>query len=215
MAYPTANFTLYIHINKLNNKKYIGITKQKVDKRWQNGQGYMSCPLFYNAIKKYGWDSFEHKILFVNLTKEEACTLEKELIIFHKSNKREFGYNISNGGECVWLGLHHTEETRKKMSLAKSNMSEETKQKIINKKKGKLVGKDNPMYGKSGKYSPVAKKVICLDDLIIYDCIADIGRKLHLNTSHISAVCKNKLKSTGGYHFMYLEDYKKINNINL
>ena len=36
MAYPMANFTLYTHINKLNNKKYIGITKQKVDKRWQN-----------------------------------------------------------------------------------------------------------------------------------------------------------------------------------
>lgn len=113
----------------------------------------------------------------------------------------------------VWFTSYR--RNQKKMSLAKSNMPEETKQKIINKKKGKLVGKDNPMYGKSGKYSPVAKKVICLDDLIIYDCIADIGRKLHLNTSHISAVCKNKLKSTGGYHFMYLEDYKKINNINL
>lgn len=66
------------------------------------------------------------------------------------------------------------------------------------------------MYGKSGIKSPVAKAIICLDDLITYDCIAEAGRVLNINKSHISAVCKGKLRKTGGYRFMYLEDYLKL-----
>jgi hypothetical protein len=31
-----------MHINKINNKKYVGITKQKPEKRWSNGNHYKS-----------------------------------------------------------------------------------------------------------------------------------------------------------------------------
>lgn len=39
-------------------KKYIGQTKQKVEKRWNRGKGYKTSSKFYNAINKYGWDNF-------------------------------------------------------------------------------------------------------------------------------------------------------------
>ena len=35
-------------------KYYIGITQQRLTKRWQHGEGYTHCVLFYKAIKKYG-----------------------------------------------------------------------------------------------------------------------------------------------------------------
>ena len=51
-------YTVYMHVNKINNKKYIGITCQKLNKRWRNGKGYENSPHFYMSINKYGWDNF-------------------------------------------------------------------------------------------------------------------------------------------------------------
>ena len=45
---------------------------QVPEKRWGiNGNNYKSSPHFYAAIQKYGWDNFEHNILFENLNYEE------------------------------------------------------------------------------------------------------------------------------------------------
>lgn len=108
------SFKLYMHTNKINGKKYIGVTCQESDRRWRNGgKGYNCSRYFYAAIQKYGWDNFESVILESELTKEEAEEKEKLLIKIHNTTNREKGYNISNGG-C--LAGKHSEETRKIMS---------------------------------------------------------------------------------------------------
>ena len=66
------NYIIYMHINKENNKVYIGQTKQRLDKRSKNGYGYKNNKHFWSSIQKYGWNGFEHKVLFENLTQEEA-----------------------------------------------------------------------------------------------------------------------------------------------
>lgn len=70
-------------------------------RRWQNGQGYRNQSYFNNAIKKYGWDNFSHEVLAENLTQNEAYKLEQYYISLYKSNRREFGYNMSSGGEVL------------------------------------------------------------------------------------------------------------------
>lgn len=75
-------YVLYWHINKINNKVYVGITCQKYINRWNNGKGYKKQKLFNNAIQKYGWGGFEHKIMHENLSKEKACILERAYISF-------------------------------------------------------------------------------------------------------------------------------------
>ena len=93
-------YLVYKHTNKANGKVYIGITKQTAERRWQRGAGYKGT-YFGCAIAKYGWDGFDHEVLFSGLSKEDACAIERELIRQHCSNDREKGYNISSGGETA------------------------------------------------------------------------------------------------------------------
>lgn len=82
-----------------SNKKYIGQTNKPLQYRANHGEGYIGCPAFYKAIKKYGWSWFENhvEILATNLDKQEADRLEKYYIKQFDSIKH--GYNIQSGGE--------------------------------------------------------------------------------------------------------------------
>lgn len=168
------NYTIYIHKNKINNKVYIGQTKQNPQKRWDNGRGYETSSRFYNAILKYGWDNFEHLILYTGLSEKEAEEKEKELIAKYNSTNEKFGYNIQPGGKST----KHSEETKRKIGAANAislkgkklspercalisemfmgennpfygkHHTDETKEKISSSRKGKCVGEQHPMYGK-------------------------------------------------------------------
>jgi hypothetical protein len=92
-------YSVYIHINKLDGKKYVGITRCKPETRWRKGEGYRDNSYFYAAIKKYGWDNFDHIVVEVD-TEEEMFELEKEYIKFYNTTDRNIGYNISYGGEA-------------------------------------------------------------------------------------------------------------------
>lgn len=96
--YKDRKYLLYVHENKLNGKVYVGITsKSNPEKRWLNGNGYKGT-YFYNAIKKHGWNNFEHKILFEGLSQQQAFDLEKKLIFELKAQNKQYGYNIADGG---------------------------------------------------------------------------------------------------------------------
>lgn len=91
-------YCIYKHTSP-SGKVYIGMTKQDPNKRWQNGSGYKTQRLFWRAIKKYGWDNFEHKILDDNLTHNEACEKEIMYINQYQSNNPKYGYNVTSGGD--------------------------------------------------------------------------------------------------------------------
>lgn len=109
-------FTVYCHTLMLDGRKYVGITSQKPQKRWSYGSGY-SGTYFGNAIKKYGWNNFKHEILFTNLTEEDACNKEQELIKKWKLQDKSFGFNLCGGGEGT-NGYAFTDKDREKMRLS-------------------------------------------------------------------------------------------------
>lgn len=106
-----------------NNKKYIGITKRDVEKRWNNGEGYNQRQhKVYEAIQNFGWENVIKEILYENLSSEDARKLEMEMI--EKYNSMEDGYNGSKGGEKIvtpipnieYNGKLYTSEELAKMS---------------------------------------------------------------------------------------------------
>lgn len=155
-------WSVYIHINKINSKKYIGITSQNPKDRWgTNGCKYHSG-IIRNAIKKYGWDNFYHIVLYENKSENEAKEIEKYLIKLFNT-KAPNGYNLTDGGDGA-LGINISKETRKRMSAASKEKwkNENFKNKMIairnskdspyqsddfKKKISKLVsGTKNPNY---------------------------------------------------------------------
>ena len=102
---------VYIHINKINGKKYIGQTIQSPIKRWDCGRGYNGCSRFFNAIKKYGWDNFEHKVFECN--ESDLDRIESELIAQYNTTNPQYGYNLEYGGH---LNKHLSNDTKQKIS---------------------------------------------------------------------------------------------------
>lgn len=94
-------YTLYCHINKSNGKMYFGITKNTISQRYHGSHGYVGCPIFYNAIKKYGWDNFIHLALYEHFTRQEAELAEIIFIHTFDTTNPERGYNIQSGGQST------------------------------------------------------------------------------------------------------------------
>lgn len=116
-------YCVYQHISPAN-KSYFGIhCNDKVNQRWANGLGYRTQRVFFRAIIKYGWDNFEHKILYRNLSEEEAISKEKELIAKYKTNccipGNTNGYNMTNGGEISPSIFYREDENYRKMMQEK------------------------------------------------------------------------------------------------
>ena len=194
-------YKVYMHKLKKDNRVYIGITKQEPQKRWQNGLGYIHSSYFYNAIKKYGWENFEHIILFQNLSKEEAEYKEIELIKKYKANIKGYGFNINEGGSAPI-------------------MTKEQKIKISNSEKGKIISKETikkanktkkKRYLTTGltdkekeRYKKMIKPIKCIETNIIYYGQKEL--KINgFNPANVFMVCNNKRKTSKGFHWEYFE----------
>lgn len=175
------SYCVYCHTNKINGKKYIGITKNSPAKRWANGKGYQGM-VFGKAIDKYGWESFFHEILFTDLTKEEACQKEIELIARYNTCNPKHGYNQSAGGNAL------TDDARKLLS-------------------NRMKGENNPFYNSpkhENNLKATRKAVLCEETGVVYESISQANRMTNINISNIAQSCKGNRKTAGGFHWKYV-----------
>lgn len=121
-------YTVYKHTVP-NGKLYIGITSQKPEERWRNGNGYRRNKDFYPDIVKYGWENIKHEIVCDHLEDWQAGKTERKLIEYFDTRNPDKGYNHSIGGTYGALGAQFSAETRRKLSEARK-------------------GANNPRYGK-------------------------------------------------------------------
>lgn len=178
------NYKIYKYTNKINQKVYIGQTRQSIQHRAMGkGWGYKKCPHFFSAIKKYGWDNFECEILYENLSREDADRLEKEYILYFKN--LNICYNIDNGGKSK--GVRQISLKRRKQ--------------ISNSMKGKNTGSKNGMYQKT----VVNKNVYVFNDqqqLINTICsIKKCSKILSIHPSNLSNLLIKYVLKIGNYFY--------------
>ena len=187
------DFIVYMHVNRINKKIYIGIThySENPNRRWISGKGYFRNKHFSDAINKYGWEAFEHIIVAEHLTKKEACELEQHLIREYRTQDKKYGYNITNGGEF----FRHTEESKRLMSENRKGkglqkFSEEHKQKLREHHSG----------------GSECKGVKCTETGQIFKSINDAARYVKINKKMISNCCNNipHYNTAGGYHWEFI-----------
>lgn len=177
------NYTVYCHTNKINNKKYIGITRQNVQQRWRDGKGYQGQIKFYNAIQKYGWDNFHHDILYENLTEEEACNIEQFLIRYY--NTITNGYNTLPGGNVT----NHSQSTINKMKQKSVKHSKEVIDKIT-----------------ATKIEKYGIHVKCIETNQIFNSMGEASKIMNIDKSSISRCCKGQQLTAGGYHWCFEQE---------
>lgn len=178
-------YTLYMHTNKINNKKYIGITKKKPSNRWANGANYKETSKFGKAIQKYGWDNFIHEILNTYEDYSEAQQAEEKYISKYKTRQEKYGYNMAYGGS----------------TNRGSKFSNETKIKMSNAKKGNTYfkGKHQTLEVKKR----LSKIVICVETNEEYIGLRDAQSKTGIHKDQIWKCCVGKGKTAGNYHWKY------------
>ena len=144
--------------------------------------GYTENPHFFRAIVKYGWDNFEHEILFEGLSEDEAYEKEKELIRKHKSNLYEFGYNRSSGGKYSNEGCH-------------------TKRKVKQSRRGRNATNTKPVV----QYSIHGERMRA------WISGSEAARHYHLKgSSSITNSCKFKQVTAHGYIWLYETETDRI-----
>ena len=190
-------FILYEHRNKLNGKRYIGITSNKTKRWYGKGKHYEGSPYFWAAIQKYGWDNFEHNILIFDLSLSEANALEIHYIKKYKTNDKSFGYNLESGGNNAptMLGKHHSAETRAKMreSALGRKQTKEQKERHSAFMMGLLVGARN---GKS-------RAVRCINTGKVYETQRAAADDTGASQAKICLCCQGKRNHTHGLKWEY------------
>lgn len=198
-----------------NEKVYIGITSLNPLKRWgPNGNGYRGQVVF-NAILKYGWDNIKHEILYSELTKEEAEQKEIELIAEYKSNQREFGYNIENGGNCRGKVSEESREKMRKAHLGiplseshKNALKRGRANRVIQPNSGKHLSDNWKKAVGEGVAIPVNQYDLCGNFMASYPSQKEAAKQTGICGSNIMRCCKGERRKAGNYIWRYADDKK-------
>lgn len=222
-------YLIYCHRNKINNKRYIGQTYldiEHINERWKNGRGYDHSRRFRNAIKKWGWENFEHIILETNIPESQIDERERYWIAYYHTwieDPQCWGYNLQSGGSLhkrhseetkellkqLALGRKMSEEAKQKMREAKSHMSEETRKKMSESAKTRIWDQDIIEKRSQHIRETSGKKVICIETGKEYETLAAAAKDCNYSSpSHISAACRGLRKTAAGYHWQFIEKEK-------
>lgn len=204
---------IYKATNKTNGKVYIGQTVRELPERMAEHLRHHATA-FDRALRKYGIEGFVVEQIDTAETLEELNQKEAYWIQHYGCIVPD-GYNMCEGGGNT-KGYHHREESKKKMSESRQDM---------------YSGAGNPFYGKfhtreaKEKMSVARKgmahltaeqvakirashhttKVRNIEKDKVFESVKEAAEHYGLKDTHITRVCKGRRKTTGGFHWEYVE----------
>lgn len=163
----------------------------------------------------------------LNILPKAGSSLGNKLSEETKQKLRQLNLGSNN----AFFGRNHTEQTKNIISIKKKGINagannyfygvqllgekngmfgkrhtEEAKR-IIKEKRGFQITTEETRIKMSksrlGSNNNSARKIICLNNGKLYDCIKYAADELNVWRQDISKVCKGKLNTTGGYKFKY------------
>lgn len=168
---------IYITTNKINGKKYIG--QKKYNKNWTTYLG--SGIVLKNAINKYGIENFEREIIEECDSKKELDDREIYWIKFYDAVNSDIFYNIACGGDGGNTLAGYDEQ---QLLLHSEILSKALKGNI-----------------NQGCKNPMAKQVICLNDMKIFNTTIEAGLEYGIKDYSVQSACNIKSKAkSGGIH---------------
>ena len=229
--------SLYKITNLINGKFYIGITCKPVNLRfnchiYDAKRHFQKNSTLQKALRKYGRAGFKVDVLAVYASYAEAIAAEKEAIARLRPQ-----YNCTQGGDGA-VGYKHTAENIALMSALKKGKSSHMKGKrhtLEARQKMSASLKGKPGFWKGKKLLPhvvenlrrvhagrtdwpriramgweaLRRKVVCLDDGLVFDSITDAASYYDLDGSSICEVCSRSAirKTAGNRVFRYFGDH--------
>lgn len=186
---------------------YVGCTSKTLIERAGSFKSlifYKDNPKFWEAIQKYGAESFNHEIIWETSDEDEAWELEQMTIEILKSI--DYGFNLSTGGRSGSKGVHYSEEFRQQLSEQRrgekhpqwgKHLSEITKKKISVAHKGKSIPQ---------KWKSIIQYTSDGDYVATYSSVTEAVQKTGISQASISSVLIGRNKTAGGYHWAYQLD---------
>ena len=129
---------IYMATNLVNGKSYVGKTAKPIWQRIKAHEGaaaHSKCTsYFHRAIRKYGPECFQWRVVFHDVESDELSLFEM-VTIWKMKTKVPYGYNLTDGGDGR-SGYKHTAKTKRKISASLSGRerSIETRRKLSGRK---------------------------------------------------------------------------------
>ena len=185
-----------------NGKIYIGMTKRTVKQRLYDA--YHHNQVLRSDILKFGKKNIKSEIILDGLTIEEADEAEIRYISLYDSTNPNIGYNISHGGLRAWVGLKHSEESRKKMSIsgkgkhsgihnANFGKTRTDCEKEINRKAHQRFMYPVHQFDKQGNY------------ITTFESVSAAARSVNTSTRNIRMCLTGTSNTACGYKWKYAE----------
>jgi len=211
-------------------KSYIGQTWNEKQRKQSHRAFNGHCTHFHNAIKKYGYSSFEYIVLHNGLNDQKTMDELEYMEIMTRKTLNPDGYNLRIGGSKgkssdltrkrqseSLKGRKATNELRKKLSEAHKGKypSEETRLKMSISGLGKVMSKETreklSIANKKSRTPETTemlrrlcgRSVVCVETGEVYFSIGEAAIRKCCSKTGIWRSCNSEHGRSGGYHWRY------------